>query len=534
MASQKTVSVGIDLGTTFSAIAYINEATQKAEVIPSPDQDRITASVVLFEDEGNAIVGKIAKQNAVAEPTKVVEFVKRQMGKPKEDKKDDGGDVTAQGWCFENSGKKYSAQEVSAFILKKLKNDAEERLGTTITDAVITCPAYFGDPERAATKEAGIIAGFNVLAIIDEPVAAALSYGLDKLGKDQKVFVFDLGGGTFDVVILEIKGGNIREIAVNGDHMLGGKDWDDEIIKHISSLFSEKYGSDPLDDLASYQELQLRAIKAKEELSKRDKTKIIFGHAGNTLTVELTKDKFEELTKHQIDKCRTLCEIVLGEAKMTWKDIDTVLLVGGSTRMPMVKKMITEISGKVPSEELNPDECVALGAAWQGALLGLKSDPNSVTKEVAKRLAGIKVQKVSSHNLGETALKGGKERTFLMIPKFTPLPYEKKETFATASDNQTSVLMKIMEGGIMGDDGTCDPMDCNKIGEATLEGIPPRPKGSPIEITYRYNDNGMLEVHAKDVLSGKEVSANIDHSGGLSDQELKEATRTLQKINITG
>lgn len=531
MASQKSVSVGIDLGTTFSAIAYINEDTQKAEVIPSPDQDRITSSVVLFEDEGNVIVGKIAKQNAVAEPTKVVEFVKRQMGKPKEDKKDDSGNLAAQGWCFENSGKKYSAQEISAFILKKLKNDAEERLGTTITDAVITCPAYFGDPERAATKEAGIIAGFNVLAIIDEPVAAALSYGLDKLGKDQKVFVFDLGGGTFDVVILEIKGGNIREIAVNGDHMLGGKDWDDEIIKHVSSLFSEKYGSDPLDDLSSYQDLQLRAIKAKEELSKRDKAKIICGHAGNTLSVELTKEKFEELAKHQMDKCKTLCEIVLGEAKLNWKDIDTILLVGGSTRMPMVKKMLTEISGKVPSEELNPDECVALGAAWHAAL----SSPAPLHDPIKKRLAGVTVQKVSSHNLGAIALNNeGKERNFLMIPKFTPLPHEAKDTFATAADNQDSVLIRIMEGGMMGNDGTCDPMDCNKIGEAILDGIPLHPKGSPIELTYRYNDNGMLEVHAKDVLAGKEVRANIEHSGGLSDQELKEASSALQKVNVTG
>lgn len=225
MSPKKTTVVGIDLGTTFSAIAHINEDTGKAEIIPSPEQDRITPSVVLIEKVNDIIVGEIAKQNAVAEPNKVVEFVKRQMGKPKEDKKDEQGNILVKGWCFEHEGKKYSAQEISAFILKKLKNDAEERLGTMITDAVITCPAYFGDPERAATKEAGVIAGFNVLAVIDEPVAAALSYGLDKLKQDQNVFVFDLGGGTFDVVILEIKGGKIREVVVNGDHLLGGKDW---------------------------------------------------------------------------------------------------------------------------------------------------------------------------------------------------------------------------------------------------------------------------------------------------------------------
>lgn len=285
MSPKKTTVVGIDLGTTFSAIAHINEDTGKAEIIPSPEQDRITPSVVLIEKVNDIIVGEIAKQNAVAEPNKVVEFVKRQMGKPKEDKKDEQGNILVKGWSFEHEGKKYSAQEISAFILKKLKNDAEERLGTIITDAVITCPAYFGDPERAATKEAGVIAGFNVLAVIDEPVAAALSYGLDKLKQDQNVFVFDLGGGTFDVVILEIKGGKIREVVVNGDHLLGGKDWDDEIIRYASKIFKEKYGTYPLDDLSAYQDLQLRAIKAKEELTKREKTKIMCVHAGDRKSV---------------------------------------------------------------------------------------------------------------------------------------------------------------------------------------------------------------------------------------------------------
>lgn len=530
--SQKSKIVGIDLGTTFSTIAHINEDTNKAEIVISSEQDRITSSVVLFEDEDNVIVGKIAKQNAVAEPTKIVEFVKRQIGKPKEDKKDEKDNVELQGWCFENSGKKYSAQQISAFILTKLKNDAEERLGTTITDAIITCPAYFGDPERAATKEAGIIAGFNVLAIIDEPVAAALAYGLDKSGKDQKVFVFDLGGGTFDVVILEISGGKIREITVNGDHLLGGKDWDDEIIKYVAECFKEKYGTDPLEDLASYQDLQLKAIRAKEELSRRDKSKIICAHAGNSLPVELTKNKFEDLTNPLVDRCKILCEVVLNEAKMTWKDIDVLLLVGGSTRMPMIKKMIADVSGKTPSEDLNPDECVALGAAWQGAILGVQS--GEVTGKLAKKLQGISVQKVSSHNLGVIARNSeGRERNFLMIPKFTPLPYEKTDTFGTEKDNQDSVLIRVMEGGIMSDDSSCDPLDCKKISEAVLSNIPPHPKDSPIELTYKYNDNGILEVHARDVLSDREIKLNIEHTGGLSEQELKDASQEIQKISVT-
>ncbi|MDR4507736.1 MAG: Hsp70 family protein [Candidatus Brocadiaceae bacterium] len=533
MDSQKSTIVGIDLGTSFSAIAHINNDTHKAEIIPSPEQERILPSVVLIENESDVIVGEIAKQNAVAEPGKVVEFVKRQMGKPKEDKKDEKGNVIVRGWCFKHGGKKYSAQEISAFILKKLKNDAEARLGITITDAVITCPAYFGDPERAATKEAGIIAGFRVLAVMDEPVAAALSYGLDKAGKDQKVFVFDLGGGTFDVVILETKEGMIREIVVNGDHMLGGKDWDDEIIRFVAGEFREKHKTDPLDDVSVYQDLQLRAIRAKEELSKRDKTKIMCVHAGNTLMVELTKEKFEELTKSLVDRCKILCEIVLSEAKMTWKDIDTVLLVGGSTRMPMIRKMVTDISGKIPNEELNPDECVALGAAWHGATLGAQS--GIITGDVAKRLTGIQVQKVSSHNLGIIAMNSnGAERNYLMIPRFAPLPSEEMDLFKTAVDNQQSALIRVTEGGIMGEDGTCDPMDCNMIASGAIENIPPAPKDSLIEVNYRYNDNGILEVQGKHVSSGRGVKITVEHTGSLTDQELQEASRDIGKTSITG
>jgi len=532
MSSEKTKVVGIDLGTTFSAIAHINEDTNKAEIITSPEQDRITPSVVLIENENDIIVGEIAKHNAVAEPNKVVEFVKRQMGKPKEDKKDGQGNVVAKGWCFEHGGKKYSAQEISAFVLKKLKNDAEARMGTTITDAVITCPAYFGDPERAATKEAGIIAGFNVLAVIDEPVAAALSYGLDKLEKDQNVFVFDLGGGTFDVVILEIKQGKIREVVVNGDHLLGGKDWDDEIIRYVAKIFKEKYGSDPLDDLSSYQDLQLRAIKAKEELSKREKAKIMCVHAGNTLMAELTREKFEEITKSLVNRCKVLCEIVLSDANMSWQNIGTILLVGGSTRMPMIRNMITEISGKTPTDELNPDECVALGAAWHAAILSIPG--GNIPGEIVKRLAGVEVQKVASHNLGIIALDGeGNERNFLMIPRFTPLPFEKKDIFKTLTDNQGSVLLRIMEGGIMGEDDTCDPLDCTMIAKGSIRDIPPSPKGSSIEVAYKYNDMGILEVHGVHLPSKKEVVIKVEHTGGLTDQEIKTASANIEKATIT-
>ena len=524
--------VGIDLGTTFSAISIVNPDTSRAEIIPSPEQERITASVVLIEDGDNIIVGKIAKQNAVADPDKVVEFVKREMGKPKEDILK-GNEVVLRGWKRKLGGKTYGAQEISAFILKKLKTDAETRLGMPVTDAVITCPAYFGDGQRAATKEAGIIAGFNVLGILDEPIAAALAYGMDKLDRDQRVFVFDLGGGTFDVVILEIKGGSIREIAINGDHMLGGKDWDDALIEYVAGQFGAKYGSSPLTDNSSYQDLQLRAIQAKESLTRLPKTTIMCGHAGNKLAVEITRKKFEELTAHLVDNCRVLCATVLSEAKLAWKDIDTVLLVGGSTRMPMIGELVSKISGKTPCVELNPDECVAQGAAWQALILAKERGVD--TGEAGRLMPqGLNVQKVTSHNLGEVADRDEVERVFLMIPKFTPVPCTQTHDFATKIDNQRGVRMRVMEGGDMDADGTCSPSAATQIGEATITDLPPSPKGSPIKITFNFNKDGVLEASGVHVPSGRQAKVTIERAGSLSAAEMNIAVARMKTTNISG
>ncbi len=530
MDKKKSIPVGIDLGTTFCSIAYINEETNKAEIIPSNDQERIIPSVVLFEDENNIIVGKIAKQNAVSESDSVVEFVKRQIGKPKEDERDEKGAVCMQGWHYEYKGKKYSAQEISAMILKKLKNDAEARLGAPVTDVVITCPAYFGNRERVATKESGRIAGLNVLAILDEPVASALSFGLEKKRKDQNVFVFDLGGGTLDVVILEIKEDKIQEITIDGDHMLGGKDWDDEVIKYVSALFMERHGSDPLDDPASYQDLQLSAIKAKEELSRRERTKIMVHYGGNSMGVELTRNKFEEITKSLVERCSMCCEKVLLNAHMTWREIDTLLLVGGSSRMPAIERMVAEISDKEPNKELNPDECVALGAAWHASILGFHEGSSDIKKQIHQ-----KVRTVTARNLGIITLDSrGTERNESMIDKSTPLPYKKTKTFETAVDNQKSLLISIMEGGIMKDDGTCDPDDSNKIAVGKIVGIPPLPKGSPVEVTYKYNDDGMFEAYVKHVATNKDLKMTLIHNSGLTHKEIKEAKKYIDMVQITG
>jgi molecular chaperone DnaK len=524
--------VGIDLGTTFSAIAYVNPDTGHAEVIPSPEQERITPSVVLFEDANNVIVGKLAKQNAVADADKVVEFVKREMGRPREDIIEKG-QVVFSGWSRTFFGKKYSAQEISALVLKKLKLDAEARLGVALSDAVITCPAYFGDNERAATKEAGIIAGFNVLGVLDEPVAAALAYGLDKLDRDQKVFVFDLGGGTFDVAILEIKGRGIRELAVNGDHRLGGKDWDDALIGHVAGRFAEKYGADPLTDNSSYQDLQLRVISLKETLSRMGSARLVCNHAGHALSLQVGREEFEELTRPLVARCRVLCDVVLGEAGLQWGGIDTVLLVGGATRMPMIREMVLQVTGKELSGELNPDECVAHGAAWQGVLLA--AGAGTAQSEVRKWIpAGLSVEKVTTHNLGTDALRNGTEvRDFLMIPKFTPVPCEVKKTFCTSAENQSRVNILVLEGGEMGPDDTCALDEATKIGDAPIVDIPPSPKGSPIEITFRYNTDGILEVYAKHIPSGRKSSATVVRPGGLNQRDRDAAVQHVGKMIVS-
>ena len=307
--------VGIDLGTTFSAIAHVDDHAQEV-IVPNAETTRITPSVIMFEDD-SITVGDVAKQNAVAVPEQIVEFVKREMGKSKEE------------FSREFDGKAYSAEELSAQILLKLKQDAEAYLGEEITDAVITVPAYFRDAEREATRNAGKIAGLNVLQVLNEPTAAALAYGIDIHGSDQTCFVFDLGGGTFDVTIMKVSGSNLEMIATSGDHRLGGKDWDDKIITYVAQQFEEEHSENPLQDLHAYQDIQKNAISAKVELSRRPRARIVCQYNGKSSRVEVTKEKFEELTADLVERCSSLCDVVLSEASMSWSDIDVVLLVGG-------------------------------------------------------------------------------------------------------------------------------------------------------------------------------------------------------------
>src|SRR3954452_23369507 len=364
LAKGQRKAVGIDLGTTFSAIAHI-DAYGKPQIIPNSESERITPSVILF-DGSNAIVGSLAKQNAVAEPEKIVDFVKREMGKSKSH------------FHREFCSRIYSAEELAALIIKKLKNDAERYLGEPVTDAVITVPAYFNDAERTSTLHAGQLAGLNVLQVINEPTAAALAYGLDKLDRDQTVFVFDLGGGTFDVTIMRIEGNHIQMLASNGDHRLGGKDWDDLIVNWIADEFDKAHGENPLLDLQSYQDLYTRALTAKIQLTSRQRTTIVHSFNGKSVKLELTRDEFEQRAKHLIEKCKTICEIVMQEAGLTWADMDRVLLTGGMTRIPSVREMIRSIAPDTQvADDVSPDEAVAVGAAVQ-AILSLLGEEDRV------------------------------------------------------------------------------------------------------------------------------------------------------------
>src|SRR5205814_1345627 len=341
--------VGIDLGTTFCAMAHI-DPYGKPQIIPNTESERLTPSVILF-DGATVIVGTLAKNNAVAEAERIVDFVKREMGKPKEQ------------FQREFGGKVYSAEELSALILRKLKSDAEKYLKEPVTDAVITVPAYFNDAERTATITAGQLAGLNVLQIINEPTAAALSYGLDKLDEDQTVFVFDLGGGTFDVTIMRIEKQKLHIIATNGDHRLGGKDWDDVIVNYVAEEFDRQHSENPLLDLQSYQDLQTRAVAGKLQLSRRKHTAIVHNHHGKSVKLDLSRADFEKRTRHLVEKCKTICEMVMQEANVKWDKIDKTLLVGRMTRMPMVREMIAQLSPAPLVSDVNPDEAVAIGAA---------------------------------------------------------------------------------------------------------------------------------------------------------------------------
>lgn len=500
---------GIDLGTTFSAIAVVNKHG-KAEIIANREGERITPSVVLFDNE-TPLVGSMAKRSAVASPDNVVQFVKRQMGNPS--------------WKFPTeSGQVFSAEDISAIIIKRLKEDAELILGEAIDDAVITVPAYFDDAQRKATQDAGRIAGFNVLRIINEPTAAALAYGIDKTEQKQTILVFDLGGGTFDVTIMRLGEGGIDVVATGGNRNLGGFDWDNAIMNFLNEQFKQQGGSDLFDNPTLQQDLRDKAEIAKKTLSSRDKTSVFLSAGGKTVSITITLAEFEQITESLLKKTASIMEFVLEDGGLQWTEIDKILLVGGSTRMKAVPALIEKVTGKKPSMEVNPDEVVAMGAALQGILLQIKEGKADLVERESFPL--VEINDVCSHSMGVVSHdEMGLPHNSIVLNKNTAYGTKVSDVFATLSDRQTALDVQVTEGE------DTDIRHVKIVGGAEVS-IPPYPKGAPVEIFFEWNLDGMLNVTVFDRTSNRQLKEIKIKREGLNERQVEEKKKQMSRITV--
>lgn len=503
MPRPEVTALGIDLGTTYSAVAYL-DATGRPTTLPNSAGNLITPSVVLFGEDG-IIVGEEAVQTAALEPDRVAVCAKRDMG--------------AKHYRKAIAGEHYPPEVVSSFILRKLKADAERRVGP-VQHAVITVPAYFDEPRRQATLNAGKLAGLSVLDIINEPTAAAISFGhqqgfLDAKGsaatdRPTRLLVYDLGGGTFDVTVMEILGDNFRAVATDGDVHLGGRDWDEKLVDLAADRFRAEHREDPRQNPESLYDLYRAAEQAKKTLSERDRAVVVVTHVGTRFKATVTREEFEEATRPLLERTRGTTELVLLQSGLSWADIDRVLLVGGSSRMPMVTGMLRELTGKEPDRSLSPDEAVAHGAALYADLLVQKHGIGSGHTKFS-------VVNVNSHSLGIVGLdpKTHRRVNAVVIRKNTTLPAKVTKRFKTAKADQRNILVRIVEGE------NEQPEDCTAVGQFVVQNLPSNlPQGWPLEISYRYEENGCLRVSAKVVGHDVKTTTDFVRDNALSDDDL--------------